>query len=279
VSHVKYILNQQPPDTLYHYTNQQGLLGILKSKEIWATHTQYLNDSREFSHAIELANRRLGLMIFGAPRAHKNSLKEMQEAIREGIENTNVCVCSFSTAGDRLSQWRAYAGGAGGFSIGFSGAFLKDVSHRENVWLVPCVYDEVEQERIVEKLLKDVLDELGQRGRRHSGTKGGRLIEYLSRYAPVLKHKSFEEEEEWRLISRPLMSSDERLDYRQGSSMLVPYYRVPLSAHGQPLSLKEIIIGPTPHRTQSRRSVENILAKHGLQITQVHNTAGPFRSW
>src|SRR5262249_9648882 len=29
--------------------------------------------------------------------------------------------------------------------------------------------------------------------------------DYLNRYAPILKHKSFEEEREWRIISRPLM--------------------------------------------------------------------------
>lgn len=49
--HVKEILNRTPPAILYRYTTQRGLLGIISSKEIWATHTQYLNDAREFRHA------------------------------------------------------------------------------------------------------------------------------------------------------------------------------------------------------------------------------------
>jgi hypothetical protein len=50
---VKEILNRHPPGILYHYTTQTGLLGIITSGEIWASHTQYLNDVREFPHAIE----------------------------------------------------------------------------------------------------------------------------------------------------------------------------------------------------------------------------------
>ena len=42
-------------NTLYHYTSQKGLLGILKDQKIWATHVQYLNDSTEFHFAIDLA--------------------------------------------------------------------------------------------------------------------------------------------------------------------------------------------------------------------------------
>jgi hypothetical protein len=49
---VKEHLYRQPPDILYHYTTQPGLLGIIRTQEIWASHTQYLNDAREFRHAI-----------------------------------------------------------------------------------------------------------------------------------------------------------------------------------------------------------------------------------
>jgi hypothetical protein len=53
----------QTETPLYHYTTQRGLLGIISSKEIWVTHTQYLNDRRQFVHAIDLAReevQRLG---------------------------------------------------------------------------------------------------------------------------------------------------------------------------------------------------------------------------
>ncbi len=44
---------------LYHFTNQQGLLGIVENKEIWATQIQYLNDTSEYRYTLELAQREL----------------------------------------------------------------------------------------------------------------------------------------------------------------------------------------------------------------------------
>jgi hypothetical protein len=51
-----------PPPVLYHYSTQQGLLGIIRDKEIWASHTQYLNDVREFRHALDLVKEELSAL-------------------------------------------------------------------------------------------------------------------------------------------------------------------------------------------------------------------------
>ncbi len=56
------ILNRQPPEILYHYTTQTGLLGMVTSREIWASHMQYLNDVREFLHAIAVTKEELSKM-------------------------------------------------------------------------------------------------------------------------------------------------------------------------------------------------------------------------
>jgi hypothetical protein len=48
------VLAKEPDKPLYHYTTRRGILGIVGAKEIWVTHTQYLNDRREFLHAIDL---------------------------------------------------------------------------------------------------------------------------------------------------------------------------------------------------------------------------------
>src|ERR1017187_4720137 len=90
---VKEILTRQPPDVLYHYTTQTGLLGIVMSREIWASHTQYLNDVREFRHAIEITSEELSAMeLEPQPKDKVELLKEMKEGLK-GIESINVCVC------------------------------------------------------------------------------------------------------------------------------------------------------------------------------------------
>ena len=152
---VKEILDRQPPAVLYHYTTQSGLLGILRTKEIWASHTQYLNDTREYRHAIDIAKQQLASMR-QERRGHDELglLAEMEQGL-SGIESINVCVCSFSANGDILSQWRAYGERTCGFSMGFSGLFLRAISDSLKFWLVPVLYQESEQCQLVRTLLEE----------------------------------------------------------------------------------------------------------------------------
>ena len=53
------IFREKPPRELFHYTNQEGLLGILGNNEIWASKIQYLNDSTELGLALAIAERLL----------------------------------------------------------------------------------------------------------------------------------------------------------------------------------------------------------------------------
>ena len=258
MTHVKEILERKPPAILYHYTTQQGLLGIIGDKEIWASHTQYLNDVREFRHALDLVREEAATMHDEGDRDEyaRYCLAIMQDALLPGMEDINVCVCSFSEKGDMLSQWRAYGESASGFAIGFLGAYLREVS-QEHGWLVPVIYDEGRQRLLVRTLLEDVLAEhlkLSAKEREQSQP-GGNLWTYLHRYAPILKHKSFQEECEWRIITKPLPCTDQRFGYRAGASMIIPYFRLPLGKR-KSLGIKEIVIGPTP--TRSSRVVRSM---------------------
>ncbi|EFD2622350.1 hypothetical protein CK189_005805, partial [Escherichia coli] len=37
---------------IYHYTDLNGLKGIIESGSLWATHFSFLNDSNELSHGM-----------------------------------------------------------------------------------------------------------------------------------------------------------------------------------------------------------------------------------
>jgi len=154
---VKEILYREPPKTLYHYTTQRGLLGIIENKEIWASHTQYLNDAREYRHALEMVREELSLMKKqGLSSEQEHFIDEMEGAL-EGAEGMNVCVCSFSEKGDVLSQWRAYVDGGSGFALGFDGGFLRSVTNEMNFWLVPVLYEDQVQRILIRTLLNDVI--------------------------------------------------------------------------------------------------------------------------
>jgi len=43
--------------SLYHYTSQAGLLGMIDYKQLWFTHIHYMNDSSEYGYAMKLIFR------------------------------------------------------------------------------------------------------------------------------------------------------------------------------------------------------------------------------
>ena len=292
------LLSRDPKKTLYHYTSQKGLLGIIKDRNIWATHTSYLSDASEYRYAVDAVTSEIDGRLADAAGDSRRVLADMAEGVKD-IESMNVCVCSFSEDRDSLSQWRAYGGSMSGYAIGFNALHLAEMVRREEFYLAPCVYKAAEQITAIKALVDMVFDQnmkklqdgaalvSEDRERDWSNTAdlifppGGSLAAYLHRFAPILKDKSFSEEKEWRIISRPLMCIRERFDFRCGNSMLVPYYKVPIAHPDQLLKLDEIVIGPTPHVEQSRRAVQNFLVSQGRELEKVpvEPSAVPYRSW
>jgi len=101
----------------------------------------------------------------------------------------------------------------------------------------------------------------------------------LSLKAPLIKHESFEDEKEWRLVAAAVSAHE--LHHRPGRSMLIPYYKIPIGDDDKFDSIREIVVGPTPHLDLSAASVESLaiaagLARKGLEIKP---TSIPFRNW
>jgi hypothetical protein len=108
--------------------------------------------------------------------------------------------------------------------------------------------------------------------------RGGSLPAFLHRYAPILKHPSFREEREWRIISRPLMNSLKSFDFREGNALLVPFYKFPLCAEHLPFNIHEVVIGPAPDQERSKSSVRSLLVRHDLETASVRVSEVPFRN-
>jgi hypothetical protein len=283
------ILRTPLPDALYHYTTQEGLLGIVSHKEIWATKIQYLNDSTEFALALELARTYLEDHLRTIISiSEKDRIETLLEEIQT-IESINICVCSFSEVGDLLSQWRAYGGSRSGYSIGFFSETLKNLAAKHRFILTPCVYDEVRQKSLIAELIKDALSKsFPTEGTQRHPTEprtlmalpvGGDFTTNLLSIAPIIKHESFSEEKEWRLISAPISCQNPRFTYRPGASMMIPYFRFPLCDEEEPLEIKTIIVGPTPHARLSVDSVVSLLGAKSVSGRQVVNSRIPYRNW
>jgi hypothetical protein len=114
---------------LYHYTSQAGLLGILKSRGVWATDTRFLNDATEIVHTLSVARGMANKMFMDDEyRAAFGSL--LGKALYE-IENRAVFVTSLSEKPDLLSQWRGYCPGGAGVCVGFDKDGIEEFCQRQ----------------------------------------------------------------------------------------------------------------------------------------------------
>ena len=172
------VFDKVPTVPLYHYTKQEGLLEIIRKKEIWATHTQYLNDTREYLHALEMVREEIqaSIAICTSPDT-RALLKEMDDDVKgpDGIgvraADGNICVASFSEDRDSLSQWRAYSPATAGFAIGLTGAHLQKLVSKQGFSLAQCIYDKPKQRALIQALIAKVLDE--NTARRATSGEGG----------------------------------------------------------------------------------------------------------
>ena len=281
------IASPDPLPTLFHYTTQDGLLGILNSNSLWASKLHYLNDSAEFQLALELGRHILKKHLEQTVSVRGREKLECLLHEIPTIRNVNVCVASFSAASNLLSQWRAYGGPSGGFAIGFRSASISKQAQEHGWYLGKCIYKEEEQYRRVDELVEQTLaSDFNTEPLRRDPTRprtvlarpiGGDFAVSLTRIAPFFKHASFHEKEEWRLVSRPKMVK--HLSFRPGASMLTPYTSFPL-AKVKAEYLASVTVGPTPHLELSKDAVTMLLAHYGdAQDSTVFTSGIPYRKW
>jgi hypothetical protein len=97
-----------------------ALKSIVENGRLWATHIEYLNDSREITHALDVladeVRRRLSRTASAIQRALLN--RALTTFTRSHLRTYDFYITCFCAAPDLLSQWRGY-GRSGGYAIGF----------------------------------------------------------------------------------------------------------------------------------------------------------------
>ncbi len=285
-------IDREPPALLCHYTNQHGLLGIISTAEIWATSVSNLNDRKEFEYAIELAESLITSRIeHESNERKKRHLGYLRNAaLNAGI---NICVASWSSRIDDLSQWRAYSSAGTGYSIDLKGSVLKEFAAAQDFILAACIYDKSTQERVLGSLIDTILTQNIERETEHPTTSeherfmlehnGGNFAYHINRYASLFKHPGFEAENEWRLISKPLNVS--KMDFRPGISTIASHFRFSLrddKGVGEPtIRIESVHVGPCPEPELAQRNVRFLLAKYSPPEHQpeVIVSSVPYKTW
>lgn len=275
---------------LYHYTSVDALLGgiIVKDKPrpgkeicLWATNCRYMNDPKEFSTGIQLANEVLDFS-FDKPIQDDCEQKENEEQLKD-----TTYITSFSSAVDCLPMWGMYGQKGHGLALGFDTAVLKT---RFN--LLKCVYATEENKKWlkeeVSKLMKAPDDwwkqiEGGNILSKILGSLGNLLGFYILLWI-FGKHSAYAYEKEMRSIfilekernqetKGSSVAKKEIIRYRLKNNLIVPYIELYLPKS----ALKEIWIGPTNDMERATKSLRTYLDHMGFNEVEIKQSKVPYR--
>ncbi len=291
---VEGLYSKEPTKTLYHYTSQSGLLGIINSNKIWASHLLYLNDSTEFKYATDLMRKTIhSLPDSTLPKIAKDAFTELSQDLENIVaEQFGVYVFSLSEDGDLLSQWRGYCPENFGFSIGFNQDVIKNILTDPNVKLGQCIYDPELHDGIIFQILKKVIEETNRLAKELGEVKDpdkeaeklevfqAKIIRTFARplkiIAPLLKSETFKEEREWRLILFA-NNSNNFMKHREGNNCLIPYTEIPIFKDGEDKIFDEIIVGPNAHAELTKSSVKSYVKAQRIKVERIRNSNIPYR--
>lgn len=272
------------PTEIFHYTNSNGLIGILDENKIRSTHVTCVNDNKEYRHFTDIIinniERRCDIENDINYKVFYN--KALDFLKKRDYDSEDIFISCFSIEQDDLNQWRAYGGGECGYAIGFNYKELKDPVIKRNsecaCLIGMALYDRVTHNDFVEKLLNLMINHVKKLKIdfpiefEESVTE---LIEYvyyfMGPFSALIKHHKFEQEKEFRIATTIKKDEYNELGFVQKNTLLSRYFSLDIwkdKSERKRLSITKIIIGPSPQQKISKISVERLLgtlgSKHGF---------------
>lgn len=272
--------NSSEDDLVYHYTNAEGLIGIITSGQLWASDARFLNDAAETAFALPEVIRILQERLANEPEVSEAAeiLPLAISMLNEKDRSYGAYVTCFCESGDLLSQWRGY-GRRQGYAIGFDRSSISDLKFPDQG------PDSTRLERVIyglepaREFLEHAIATMWPGTAGHSGTAAHYLIVWtLLPLLARIKHPSFREERESRLIITPdgMPEGNSSVQFRTSAFSLVPYLRLnyPFDA------IRRIVIGPGPHLELNRLAVHQLLMSQSEPWHEISldHSAAPYRS-
>ena len=290
-----------PKNKLLHYTDWDGLMGIMKTQSLWATHYKFLNDFSEIHLYKEDIIKEFSSLVNN----------EFEEDIKKrllsyfDIMAQEIYITSFSKADIRsyedglLSQWRGY-GNNGGFALIFDMGYLETTLSEEfsryfylgSPELVEMRYDKED----VASRMKDMKPKTTETLLNYQSDKSDQdnlklYLRFLKYFELVLSHKhpSFLEEQEIRIVAFPEKLSDHSnalksqndttSSYTEATCRKIHKYKtrkfrekdgVPyidlFDSEDLKLPIKRIIVGPHKDKEKRAEMLRVMLAEKNMDI-------------
>ncbi|TFH89287.1 DUF2971 domain-containing protein [Vibrio ouci] len=275
---------------LYHYTDIQGVLGILKFRKLWLSSVNNMNDHQE----IIWLKSKLKAEIDKVVRVgnYSDSYIDIFRTFVTILEHSTSTpyICCFSKNHDLLSQWRAYAHDGVGANIGFSINKLNvsnELPYMSTVKEQALGYSEVTYNEGLSNIfvtnLVDVLLKLCEESKLENGKPVwhpamSELATTCLRSAQAFKNPAFSEEQEVRIIHTPYSDKSNNwhgnvsdIQFRVVNDSITSYFELEFPHD----AVTSITLGPKSKCSEAE--LELFLKSNGYENVVVRNSSASYR--
>jgi hypothetical protein len=284
---------QAPPQMIYHYTNAAGLAGILASGRVWVSDVFSLNDPSELSHGFS----QLTALLRGRIDESRPETKIFSQYFDAFLHQGGIQAAahffagSFSSAGDDLTQWRAYADNGRGYALAFDtktleNAFvLLDGAPNPNNSTFPVAYDDARLAAVYLQLVEMALPLVSApRGRDLENAAIRAYMSELSvslsmhavRAALFFKHEGYRHEQEYRFFQIFRADAPPPAVLLRGNPPI--RYREFDWRAAAPTALNKIGVGPAADFERASRFATECLRKANLVGIDIGRSTIPYRA-
>jgi hypothetical protein len=268
-------------NTIYHYTSIDGLMGIIKDKQLRMTKSDFLNDSKEIKYINNVVEEAL---LKSQTLIEKNYGDQINQSLyyqlffeqfnrtvknRTRGKSPEVYVMSLSENKDSLTLWGNYAS-TEGYNIGFAtSTLLKDFDKALNEFFIVSgnvIYD---YERQVDLLSNSIFSsfELINLHQPDIDDLKKELYPYfnsmLISYSIFFKDTSFKHEEEFRIAATNTEKA--KVNFRARNGVIIPF----IEAQFENLPIQEIVIGPKNNSDIAENGVEVYLDRNSYETEKI----------
>jgi hypothetical protein len=281
-----------PPPIIYHYTNDVGLRGILETGQLWLTDIFSLNDPSELSHGLSHAITILNSKAATGPPESKMFAADFAEFIHQGRirQSGDYFISSFSSCGDDLGQWRAYADNGRGYALGFDAKALEDAFVRQGgapiVKAFPVAYHDAQLIELHRSMIEKMFGLISlPRGK---GLADSAIMAYMAEMYTLItvhalhaglhfKHEAYKNEREYRFFQAyPLSTPPSATKLRARLYSLIRYQAFDWKSAGFGV-LKKIVLGPSANIEKATAFAKDSLLLVDQKAVEVTRSAIPYR--
>lgn len=246
------LIFNQPKCPIFHYTSAAGLSGILKTKTLFFTRWDFLNDSSENLHIHEIIEECIATSPYDEEfrsiiqEANVQTKKQkLEKTADDNFLPSTLYIASFSSNSDALNMWTHYtkSGASDGYCIEFTpNSIFED--NTKGIIIREVVYKPEEKKKTINNLLIKAYD--FYRAQKGDPEKEKTAEQYLQSYIKYtvnfigcfFKHSAFETEKE---IRAALFQSDIQPEYRFSRGLIIPYVAINFGQE----SVKSVRVSPT----------------------------------